>query len=101
LILFTAMTRRRLGLLGLRQLVASSVPVLVGNIPLAGVIAVYLILLRPAFAGTPFLTRLVLLAGTTVTGFAITIGMYLLLKIDIVKDILKERFGKKGGSEKT
>jgi hypothetical protein len=43
----------------------------------------------------PFLVRLILLAGVTLAGFGITIGMYLLLKIDIIKDILKERFGKK------
>ena len=93
---FAFLARRRLGRLGLRQLIVSGLRAAAGNIPLGAVIAVYLLWLRPAAAGWSFVARLLLLGATGLVGFGVTIGMYVILKIDIIRDILKERFRKPG-----
>ncbi len=91
-VFFAFLARRRLGLLGLRRLVLSSFRVIAGNVPLGLLIAAYLLWVRPAAVGLPFVPRFLVLGGVALAGFGITIGMYLVLKIDIIKDILKERF---------
>jgi putative peptidoglycan lipid II flippase len=95
LVLFVVLTRKRLGPLGLRALLATGLKVVLANIPLAVVIAVYLIGVRPAVVESAFLIRLVVLLGTGLVAVAVTFGAYLLLKVDIVEDILKGRFKRK------
>jgi putative peptidoglycan lipid II flippase len=94
--IFAVLARSRLGRLGLRRLVFSGFRVAIGNIPLGIIIAAYLLWARPAAADWSFWARLILLGATALVGFAATIGMYVILKIDIIKDIIKERFRKTG-----
>ncbi|MBN2351167.1 MAG: murein biosynthesis integral membrane protein MurJ [Spirochaetales bacterium] len=91
LVLFVFMTRKRLGALGLRGLATSGLKTLVGNIPLAGIVVAYFILVRPAVAGFAFIPRLAVLLGVGLGAAGITFAMYLVLKVDIVEDILKGR----------
>ncbi len=91
LALFVALARKRLGRLGLKSLARSGSKVLVANVPLAGLAAAYLVFVRPAVAGLGFLPRLAVLLGVGLASAGITLAMYLVLKVEIVDDILKGR----------
>jgi putative peptidoglycan lipid II flippase len=91
LVLFVVLARRRLGFLGLRRILASGLKVLISNVPLALLVVGYLLLVRPAAQVLAFGPRLAILLGLGAAAVGITFAMYLVLKVDIVEDIIKGR----------
>jgi putative peptidoglycan lipid II flippase len=95
-ILMTILARRKLGSLKMREFVTAAVKVAIANIPLAAILILLNIFLRPLLLGSNVFLQVGVLLLAIAVCFGVTLVMYLVLKIDIVDDIIKKRFKKRG-----
>jgi len=95
LLCIVIITKRQLGSIHGKKLFICFLKVILIMIPFSGLLLLYKFIIKPYFGIQDFWIRIFLLGSVCIGCILIVMGLYLLLRIDIIEDIVKRRLTKK------